>query len=214
MIVAISAVFSLEAQVPVRDEPRHHNIFENEFIRILDVHFGPGDTTLYHIHNTPSVFYTFTRTATASQLMGGPPGRSSVSRTGPPSYDSLGNPRVHRVWNEDTSWFHVMDIELTAGKPRSNQPVLQHPFLTLAFSRFLANGYTVRLEPGEQIELPATTTGYLLVSQGDADIRCRSGKKEQRRLMKAGHYIWTEAANAFSMTASGSAAAFMLLQLK
>jgi hypothetical protein len=32
----------------VRNEPRHHNVFENEFARILDVYLAPGDTTLYH----------------------------------------------------------------------------------------------------------------------------------------------------------------------
>ena len=121
-----STMFSV-AQVPVKHEPRHHNVFENEYVRILDVHFGPKDTTLYHVHSTPSVFYTFTKTITTQQLMGRPAGRGSLSSIGAPSYDSLGTPRIHRVWNEDTTWFHVMDIELTVGKPTTNPAVLQHP---------------------------------------------------------------------------------------
>ena len=212
--LAICSTMSGVAQVPVKNEPRHHNVFENEYIRILDVHFGTRDTTLYHIHSTPSVFFTFTKTKTAQQLMGRPPGPGNTSVPGQPSYDSLGTPRIHRVWNEDTTWFHVMDIELTAGKPRNNEPVLQHPLLKLSFNRFLANGYILRLHTGDSIELPAPATGYLLVSQGDATINYTAGNSKQKRLMKAGHYIWTEAGKAFSIKATNAPATFMLLQLK
>ena len=38
------------AQIPVSIEPRHHKVFENEYVRVLDVHIVPGDTTLFHKH--------------------------------------------------------------------------------------------------------------------------------------------------------------------
>ena len=208
-----STMFSV-AQVPVKHEPRHHNVFENEYVRILDVHFGPKDTTLYHVHSTPSVFYTFTKTITTQQLMGRPAGRGSLSSIGPPSYDSLGTPRIHRVWNDDTTWFHVMDIELTAGKPTTNPSVLQHPFLRLAFNRYLAIGYSVQLKAGDKIEIPPSANGYLFVSQADVNITYESGSAIQQRMMKLGHFIWAEAGKAFSIMANNSAGSFMLLQLK
>lgn len=204
----------IAGQVPVKYEPRHHNVFENEYVRLLDVHIGPKDTTLFHVHNTPSVFFTFSKTVTASQLMGRSPSPGNVSNPGPPSYDSLGTPRIHRVWNEDSTWFHVMDIELKRERPQTNQSVLQHSSLTLAFNRWLAIGYRMQLKAGESIELPATSVGYLVVSQGDADIKYQAGNSKQQRFMKAGHFIWIEAGQAFSMTSSGSVASFMLLQLK
>src|SRR5436190_20723571 len=64
---------STAAQVPVRDEPRHHNVFENGYVRLLDVFVSPRDTTQFHVHNIPSVFTTFTKTATGSQLISGQP---------------------------------------------------------------------------------------------------------------------------------------------
>src|SRR5688572_32749047 len=83
----------VSAQVQVRDEPRHHNVFENEFVRILDVHLGPKDTTLYHLHNTPSVFIIFTNTNVGSQLKGGQPQKgANINDT--VSYDSLSTPRI------------------------------------------------------------------------------------------------------------------------
>ncbi|MEI9947325.1 MAG: hypothetical protein WDN26_24325 [Chitinophagaceae bacterium] len=213
-LLAICSTQFAAAQVQVKYEPRHHNVFENEYVRILDVHFKPKDTTQYHIHSTPSVFVSFTKTLTTSQLMGQAPSRSSISATGRPSYDSLGTPRIHRVWNDDSSWFHVMDIELTGGKPRSNEPVLQHQSLALVFNRFLATGYNVQLKAGESLQLPPPAIGYLLVSHGDADINYTINNSTEKRLMKAGHYIWVQAGTAFTLTAGNSSAAFMLLQLK
>ena len=96
-----------KAQVAVRDEPRHHNVFENGYVRILDVFLAPHDTTQFHVHNTPSVFTTFTKTATGSQTTSGQPS-GDLSVAGRSWYDSLSTPRIHRVWNEDTTWFHVM----------------------------------------------------------------------------------------------------------
>jgi hypothetical protein len=213
LLAICSGLFSV-GQVPVRDEPHHHNIFENEFIRLLDVRIGPKDTTQYHVHNTPSVFFTFSRTFTTSQLIGRLPSRSSISNPGAPSYDSLGTPRIHRVWNDDTIWFHVMDIELKGGKPKSSQAILNNALLTLAFNRYLANGYKLQLKTGDSIELPVGSLGYLLVSQADADIEYKAGDAKQRRFMKPGHFIWVEAGSTFSLTNFSTSAALMLLQLK
>src|SRR6187431_966860 len=148
------------AQIHVRDEPRHHNVFENDFIRILDVHLGPGDTTLYHLHNTPSVFILFTNTSVGSQLIGKQP-QKGANITGEVSYDSLNTPRTHRVWNEDTNWFHVMDIELTGTKQKKNISVLQDPALKLLFNEQQVNGYNIELKAAGNLQLPASASGWL-----------------------------------------------------
>jgi hypothetical protein len=201
------------AQLPVRDEPRHHNVFENSYVRLLDVFLSPHDTTQFHIHSTPSVFTTFTKTATGSQLISGQPS-GDLSVAGRSWYDSLSTPRIHRVWNEDTTWFHVMDIELVAGKPHSSPPVLQDP-LKLFFNEPLANGYRLQLEAGKRIELPMSATGYLLLSIGDAVTEYRVNDYTQHRIMKSGHYIWIEPGKSFALTSNGKTlASFVVLQLK
>jgi len=103
---------------------------------------------------------------------------------------------------------------LKTGKPKSNQAVIQNSLLTLAFNRYLAIGYWVKLKTGESIDLPSPTMGYLLVSQGDATIQYRGGNSKQQRFMKAGHYIWIQPGEIFSLTNSSNPANFMLLQLK
>src|SRR5678810_841535 len=168
LIIIFSSLLTA-AQIPVRDEPRHHNVFDIIFFRLLDVFLGPHDTTQFHVHNTPSVFTTFTKTATGSQLISGQPS-GDLSVAGRSWYDSLSTPRIHRVWNEDTTWFHVLDIELVAGKPQRTPGVLQDTLLKLYFNEPLANGYRVQLEAGKHIEVPVSATGYLLLSISNAVI--------------------------------------------
>jgi quercetin dioxygenase-like cupin family protein len=215
LIIAISFSSLLtNAQPAVRNEPRHHNVFENDYVRILDVFIPPHDTTQFHIHNTPSIFIMLTKTAIGSQLMGRQPTKD-VSVAGSYWYDSLVTPRIHRVWNDDSTWFHPMDIELIAGKPHSDQAVLQNPFLQLSFNEPLVNGYHVQLQTGKTIELAATVTGYLLVSTGDATIEYKVDDHIQHRIMKSGHYLWIDPGKPFAITSDGNTPAdFLLLQLK
>src|SRR6185436_18022460 len=213
VIVSFFSSLLTAAQVQVRDEPRHHNVFENNYVRLLDVFLGPGDTTQFHVHSTPSVFTTFTKTATGSQLISGQPS-GDLSTAGRSWYDSLSRPRIHRVWNEDTTWFHVMDIELIAEKPHSSPPILPDP-LKLYFNEPLANGYRLQLEAGKHIELPMSASGYLLLSIGGAMIEYKVNDYTQHRVMKSGHYIWIEPGKSFSIKSDGeSLASFVVLQLK
>lgn len=202
------------AQVHVRDEPRHHNVFENEFVRILDVHLGPNDTTLYHLHNTPSVFIIFKDTNVGSQLWGKQP-QKGANVNGLVDYDSIAIPRIHRVWNEDTSWFHVMDVELTSTKQKKHVALLQNPSLKLLFNEQQVNGYNAELKPGSTLEISTSANGYLLVSQTESVIEYRINEIIQHRMLKPAHYIWVEAGQHISLKPTGNrTASFVLLQLK
>ena len=214
LTTAIICSLVISAQIHVRDEPRHHNVFENEFIRILDVYLAPGDTTLYHLHNTPSVFIVFTNTNVGSQLIG-KQSQKGANITGEVSYDNLNTPRTHRVWNEDTSWFHVMDIELTSAKQKKNMPVLQNPALKLLFNEQQVIGYNMELKTANNIELPSSANGYLLISKSESFIDFKIDNAVQNRIMKPSHYIWIEPGNKFAIkNLDNKAANFVLLQFK
>ena len=207
------------AQIHVRDEPRHHNIFENEFIRILDVHLGPGDTTLYHLHNTPSVFVTLANVKVGSQLTGQQP-QKGANISGLIMYDAITTPRIHRVWNDDTSWFHVMDIELIAGQPKNNVELIDANDLKLnddelitLFNEKLITGYKMRFGKGQTMKLPSSRSGYLLVSTGETFVNITLNVTIQHRKMKAGHYVWLDGKEVTTIT-SNSIADYILLQLK
>ena len=214
LTAAIGSTIFVTAQVNVRDEPRHHNVFENEYVRILDVHLGPGDTTLYHLHDTPSVFIIFTDTKLGSQLIGQQP-QKGANVTGEVAYDSIHTPRTHRVWNEDRSWFHVMDIELTNRKQKGTVPVLKNPALKLLFNEQQVIGYNIELMASGNLQLPASASGYLIVSKAETVIDFKLNNTLQHRIIKPSHYIWIEAGKSFSIKIAGNKTAdFVLLQLK
>ena len=214
LTAAITYSMVTTAQIHVRNEPRHHNVFENEFARILDVYLAPGDTTLYHLHNTPSVFIVFTNTNVGSQLIG-KQSQKGANITGEVSYDNLNTPRNHRVWNEDTSWFHVMDIELTSTKQKKNIVALQNPALKLLFNEQQVNGYNLELKAANNIQLPASINGYLLISKSESDIEYKINTAVQVRIMKPSHYLWIEAGNKLAIKNMGNKTAnFVLLQFK
>lgn len=211
-ISALSYSVFTSAQVNVRDEPRHHNVFENEFIRVLDVHLGPKDTTLYHLHNTPSVFIILANVKVASQLAGQQP-QKGANISGITTYDNIATPRIHRVWNEDTSWFHVLDIELIASQPKNKVELLVDDQLQTLFNEERVTGYNIKMSKGQIIKLPSSKSGYFLVSLGNALIDIKLNKSIRHRNMKAGHYLWIDGQDTATIT-SNTIADFVLLQLK
>ena len=212
--LTLNLCFSIKAQLPVREEPRHHLVFENEYVRILDVHLKPGDTTEYHLHNTPSVFIMLTSTATGSQLYGEEISRG-ISAAKTIYYDSLNEARYHRVWNEDKSWFHVNDVELTGKGPFKNLSPVQLPSLKLLYNEEQANIYKLHLSGSEKFTFPASSPGYLLFSLDEAAITIQSGSGWEKRLMKPAHYAWFEGGSKVTITLqSSSIKEFALLQLK
>jgi len=214
LITALCSTILVKAQVQVRNEPRHHNVFENEYVRILDVYLPPKDTTQYHIHNTPSVFIVFTNTNVGSQLIGKQP-QKGANITGEVSYDSLSTSRTHRVWNEDTGWFHVMDVELTNTKQKKDIAALQNHALKLLFNEQQVIGYNIELKAASNLQLPASAGGWLLISKTESIIEFEINNNVQNRIMKPSHYIWIEADKNFSIKLnSNQPANFVLLQFK
>jgi beta-alanine degradation protein BauB len=50
-----AAVKGQTEPVPVEQEPHHRWIFENQYVRVLDVVLAPGESTLFHTHSHDSV---------------------------------------------------------------------------------------------------------------------------------------------------------------
>ena len=122
LLLLLLAANNIWAQVPVREEPHHKPVLENDYVRLLDVHIKPGDTTLYHVHAAPSVMVHITKSTIGIQVKGkpvSPPAEVSPGETKFAAYDK--NPVTHRVYNAGNNVFHVMDIELVKKKP-SNEP--------------------------------------------------------------------------------------------
>jgi quercetin dioxygenase-like cupin family protein len=62
VIVLISAAVILRAQDPAKVDAKHYTVaFENDQVRVLKAHYGPGEKSVMHSHpNSVAVFVTDT----------------------------------------------------------------------------------------------------------------------------------------------------------
>jgi len=199
-IVTFSGLYSLcRAQVPVSKEPRHHDILENSHIRLLDVHIPPGDTTQIHIHATPSIFVILTnKVKVGSQVIS----EEKRARLNPADDENIwfegfyNQPRIHRVWNSDTSEYHVMDIELTNTKFIAiDSPIHQKAF-TLLFDEKPVRAYRLRMANVVNIPVPARKADILVIRLTDSKNNIQVNGKS---LNKMGDYIYIPSGNSFEI---------------
>jgi hypothetical protein len=173
LILTFSVLRSLcVAQVQVSKEPRHHNIFENGHIRLLDVHIPPGDTTMIHVHSTPSVFVILTnKVKVGSQVIS----EEKLARLNTGDNDNVWfegfykQPRIHRVWNSDTAEYHVMDIELTNQNFISiDSPIHQQAF-KLLFDEKPVRAYSLSTTNVVNINIPLRKADLLIIRLTDSN---------------------------------------------
>ena len=94
-------------------EPRHHFVFQNQYVRVLDVQIPPGDTTLYHTHSHDSVFLRLSDSQTQSQSPGGEWSETRISKFGEVRFDdNAAHLLTHRAKNVGTTLVHIIAVEL------------------------------------------------------------------------------------------------------
>lgn len=188
----------LTAQVPAREEPFHQNILENKYIRLLDVKIKPGDTSLMHVHATPSLFLHFTSTRVCVQIKD-KAWTKDKNTEGNASYRSFVNDTlVHRVSNCDTVPFHVTDIEILAPyKPATQLKPL--PF-TVLFNNEKAIAY--RLTSSSFISQPINGRGPMVAEliAGDEVVYHDIISKGSIPI-KPGKYLYIEPGSSFYFSA-------------
>jgi len=197
----LSITLSCSGQIQVSQEPRHHKVFENRWVRVLDVHVPPGDTTMIHKHSTPSVFIVLTSTRTGSQVIVEP---AELRLTqGNIWFEGFYNqPRIHRVWNSDTSEFHVMDIELPNKQLQAIDPPLAIPGFQLLFDEKPVRGYRVRVNAGDTLTLGRRKAPMLLVRVSKSPGKLSVNRQE---FAKPGDFVFIEGGGTTGLINIGAA---------
>jgi hypothetical protein len=73
LLAAIYLYPQTPAEVEITNEPYHHFVFENEFVRVFDVVVPPQDVTLMHRHRHDYVFVTIGAADLSNEVEGKPP---------------------------------------------------------------------------------------------------------------------------------------------
>ena len=186
------------AQVQVSKEPLHKKVLENKYLRLLDVWIKPGDTTLYHIHSTPSLFLHFTNTVVCSQAKG-EAWVKGKNKEGEADYVSFKNETwVHRVSNCDTISFQVTDIELLSSW-KANTPLQLLPF-TVLFDNEKAVAYKLTQSSfNNQVISHRGPIMAQLVSGNE--VMYYDAKKKKSTSIKTGKYLYVKPGSSFYFSA-------------
>jgi hypothetical protein len=203
----------VSGQVPVREEPRHKVVLENDYVRLLDVHIPSGDTTLYHIHAAPSVIVFISKSTTGSQLKGEKPSAAGEVLPGDTrfvEYDE--KPITHRVWNQSSSTFHVMDIELVKKNiSKDTCQMISGNDVQLQWQQKSVSTYRINIKQGREVELPKSNCAYLLIDITGKITTASGGNIHQ---LKEGGYVFAQPQTEIKINSSNSNAECVLLELK
>jgi beta-alanine degradation protein BauB len=104
---------TLTEPVPVEMEPHHHVVLQNQYVRVLNVLFPVGETSLFHTHSNDNIGIPISGDKSQSQPFGGQwsepedvkPGAAGFRRARGQSY-------THRVRSAGKLPFHVVDVEI------------------------------------------------------------------------------------------------------
>jgi len=198
------------AQVPVYEEPHHKPVLENDYVRLLDVHINPHDTTLYHVHAAPSVIVLISNSIVGAQKSGEAPSSPSETIPGNTNFIDYGkNPITHRVFNAGDNVFHVMDIELVKTQASADScNVLQQNNFQTTINENLARVYKFNVSANQSINIEKSSCAYLLI--------CVNGEiNASNKKIKTGEYIFFKPNNNIPLINNESNnATCVLLQLK
>jgi quercetin dioxygenase-like cupin family protein len=103
--------------VPVREEPMHHLVLENDDVRAYDVVVPVGQATLFHVHALDYVYVVLGDATLKSEIQGQAPADLAVKRG---DVRFTPGPVTHRVVNVGATPFHNVTVELL--RPRSVPP--------------------------------------------------------------------------------------------
>ena len=210
-LFAILSFHTIKAQeVPVIKEPHHKPALVNEYVRLLDVHIKPGDTTLYHVHQTPSVIVQISKTSIGIQKKGEAPGAPSTALPGTVGFVHFETaPVTHRVFNADTNVYHVMDIELVKKEPSPDScAALQQSGVKIVINEKGVRVYQFDISRTSSLRISASHCAHLLI--------CISGELNAgSKNIKGGEYIFFNPNTPLSISNHQTEnASCILLQLK
>ncbi len=198
------------AQVPVSQEPLHKPVLQNKYIRVLDVIILPGDTSQFHIHETPSLFVNLSNTKIGSQIKGEDWVEDKFV-AGVAWYKSF-SPEVliHRVSNWDHLPLHVNDIEILSTYNLSAESQIKPLQFPVLFENEKAFAYQLTRQNIKQeiIKSRGPLIAELVTGEG---ISFFNSKTRRSKEIKAGQFLYIEPETSFYLNSNGASEINMIV---
>ena len=229
VFLATAALAQQQQPVEITSEPRHHLVFENEYVRVFDVTVAPRDTTLVHRHNHDYLFVTLGDSDVTSARPGEKPVvlllKDGEVRFTPGDF-------AHAAINNSDRPFHNITIELLQPSTNVktctencdsggcigatlNSPVTGCPSTVRRISADQWTVSLVTLLPSARMEQRTNAPPRLVVAVSDLDF---AGQPETagNDIKRAPGYVgWVPAGVSHPLTNNGSRPAqFVTLEFK
>lgn len=184
-----------EVIVEVGNEPRHHIILQNKYIRAIRVQFPPNDTTLAHKHLQDSIYFFLV-----------PDGLNVINHVKglQPICDCFGygevrygahkseQPLIHKITNQSNTMMHCIDAEILCQPPIISPIPLIAQYHECIKIRSNCRIYKLTLLPGQYVETNYIFFHCTVVIQGSTikkSIPSNSGSDRSSTI------TWTEEYN-------------------
>ncbi|HUR58818.1 MAG TPA: hypothetical protein VM029_13985 [Opitutaceae bacterium] len=219
-VLFLSAILSSQAAdkpLPVREEPYHKVIVENDYLRVIDVQIPPGKTTLYHTHEVASVIVYLTKSTNSSQTWGDTTGVLTPRSTSPgdsryANYDEKA--LSHRVTNTGATLFRVLDIELLRPLPASVGFPANPPGGQTTWQEKRVRSSNIQVASGSWLGVGANECAHFLVITAGAMTANVGSQKGPSRDLAAQEFLFIPPNTAFRVAAASQKAEAVLLELK
>jgi quercetin dioxygenase-like cupin family protein len=226
VFLASAALAQQQQPVEITSEPRHHLVFENEYVRVFDVTVAPRDTTLVHRHNHDYLFVTLGDSDVTSARPGEKPVvlqlKDGEVRFTPGNF-------AHAAINNSDRPFHNTTIELL--KPSANVKTCTEACVTRPYKcpddgnlcpqsakRISADQWTVSLvtlPPSARMEQRTNAPPRLIVAVSDLDFAGPSAAAGNDIKRTPGYVGWVPAGVSHPLTNhSSKPAQFVTLEFK
>jgi quercetin dioxygenase-like cupin family protein len=199
LVVPFGALLAQRPPVTLDHEPKHHLVFANEWVHVLDVVVPAGDSTLYHVHSNDYVYVTFGAVALEAQALGSAATDLSLAN-GEVRFTKA--PITHRVVNRSATPFHNLTIEVLK-TPGVRDSTPSGAAVVLENDRVRAE--RVVLEPGQStVRHDHRGPGLdVAVSPGLMSV-ANAGGEPERIAYKAGDFRWHDGGRTHTLTNIGS----------
>jgi len=176
--------------VPVYEEPRHKPVLVNEFVRIILARIKDKDTSLFHIHATPSAFVFVKKANYDNQVLGEGWTRPNYPK-GYAWYSSFATgPSTHRVAALPKDEIFAYDVELLSNYNKSSSTGWMPFSNDTIFIADKAAGYSIKLSkqnPKLEIDGRGPMVAILLTGQ---QLQIESQGTKQKVNLKETGYVY------------------------
>jgi hypothetical protein len=201
---------AVHAQIAVEKDPFHKIVFENKFVRVLDLVVSGTDTTTMHVHRAASVVVFLTKSSLAIQAPGEAAVVTKVDKGNVVYRPYDETPTTHRVWSQDGSIMRCIVIEIRQAPTRHDCKPMSSTNANLLFNQKPVNVFDLKIAQADAFPITPSSCSYFLLNVSGA---LEVSLSENKNLLKEGDFVFIPAQSQATLRAAMDSKS-ILIQIK